>query len=79
MSDHHLVLHIVGTRNEDDARNVAEEILGVEGVDDAEVDAVSGRAEVDLNENEPASIDDLTEAVQKAGFQVDHVDKPVFG
>jgi len=77
MSD--ITLHIVGMRCDDCARKVAEEILGVEGVADAEVDAAAGRADVDLVEGEPASIEALTRAVEKAGFAVDHVDKPVFG
>ena len=78
-TDRHLVLHIVGMRSEDCARKVAEEILGVEGVDDAIVDLESRRADVDLNAQDPAALDALTAAVQEAGFQVERVDRAAFG
>ena len=77
--DQHLVLHIVGMRGEECARNVAEQLLGVEGVDDVEVDLENHRADVDLNPGEPATIEALTVAVQNAGFQIERIDKPAFG
>ena len=55
------------------ARAVAESLLGVEGVDDVEVDLDRGEATIQLNEAEPASRDELIKAVQGAGYTVDRV------
>jgi copper chaperone CopZ len=77
--DQHIVLHVVGMRSDECALNLAEHLLGVEGVDDAVVDLESRRADIDLNAQEPATLDALTTAVQEAGFQIERVDQPAFG
>lgn len=78
-TDKHIVLHVVGMRGEEDALNLAEHLLGVEGVDDASVDLEARTADVMFNEQEPASVDAVNRAVQDAGFQVESIDKSVFG
>lgn len=75
----HIVLHIVGMRGEEDALTLAEHLLGVEGVDDASVDFEAHTADVVFNEQEPATVDAVTRAVQDAGLQIESIDKPVFG
>lgn len=77
--DYHLTLHIVGMRGDQCALNLAEHLLGVEGVDDVEVDLETHRADIDLNPGEPATEDALRAAVQTAGFQIERIDRPSFG
>lgn len=56
------------------ARKVAESLLGVEGVDDVEVDMEQNRVRVELDEHEPANQEDLVKAVDEAGFVVDRIE-----
>lgn len=78
-TDQHLVLHIIGMRGEECTLKVAEQLLGVEGVDDASVDLESRTAAVDLNSAEPATEEALAAAVQEAGFQIERVEHAAFG
>ena len=70
------LLTVRGMDNGDSVRRVAESLLGVEGVDDVQVDAQLHVARVRLNELEPADETDLTHAVEEAGFQVERVQMP---
>ena len=55
------------------ARVVAESLLGVEGVDDVEVDLDRATATIELNEAEPASRESLIKAVHDAGYSIGQV------
>jgi copper chaperone CopZ len=61
---------------DDCVRRVAESLLGVEGVDDVEVELEERRVRVDLSEHEPAEESALVEAVRDAGFTVDQIQMP---
>ena len=65
-----------GMDDGDSVRRVAESLLGVEGVDDVQVDSQHHLARVRLNDLEPAAETDLTRAVEEAGFQVERVQMP---
>ena len=67
------LLTVRGMDSGDSVRRVAESLLGVEGVDDVQVDEPARVARVQLNELEPAAEVDLTQAVEEAGFQVESV------
>jgi copper chaperone CopZ len=69
----HITVQVKGMHCEDCVRRVAEAILGVEGVEDAEVDLESGLAEIALNENEPASEAAIADAVREAGYESQRV------
>ena len=74
MEQYDRVLHIAGMRCGDCVRKVAEALLGVEGVADAEVSLEDGRAEVLLSELGPASEQALIEAVDESGFTVERLE-----
>ena len=76
MIDNNATIQVKGMRCDDCVRRVAESLLGVEGVDDVEVDLERGEARVQLNENEPAERDELERAVADAGFVADRVEMP---
>ena len=62
---------IAGLMSEDDVREVAERLLGVEGVDDVQLDLGDRRAFIQLSEGDAASEEDLRQAVRQAGFDVE--------
>jgi copper chaperone len=64
-------LSIRGMTCGDCARVVAESLLGVEGVDDVDVDLDRATATIELNGAEPATREALVKAVQEAGYSVD--------
>lgn len=76
MNTNEAVLQITGMKCGECVRRVAESLLGVEGVDDAEVDLETGSARVRLSEGSPASQGDLIKAVDEAGYAVDRIEMP---
>jgi copper chaperone CopZ len=74
MISHEAVLSIRGMSCGDCARNVAEWLLGVEGVADVEVRVEENRARVELDEHEPPTEADLIKAVHAAGYDVERIE-----
>ena len=68
------MLHIEGMNSGDSVREVAEALLGVEGVRDVEVDPETCRARVELDEQEPAPQDELIKAVSQTGCRVGRIE-----
>jgi len=70
MAGARIVMEVNGMHCQDCVRRVAESLLGVEGVDDVEVELERGAAVITLNEHDPADRAHLTAAVDDAGFSV---------
>jgi copper chaperone CopZ len=77
MDRNQAIVAIQGMQSEECVRLVAEVLLGVEGVDDVEVDLANASAVVTLNALSPASVDDLRQAVAEAGYSAGDIHMPV--
>lgn len=67
------VVHIRDMQTGDAVREVAEALLGVEGVSDVEMDEEQGVAVVDLVEGVQVTREDLARAVSDAGYVADQI------
>jgi hypothetical protein len=74
MTDIQATLTIDGLFSEDTARNTAEWLLGVEGVNDVEIDMEHHQALVQMDETEPPSEEELVKAVHAAGCDVQKIE-----
>ena len=70
------VVHVRNMQDGDAVREVAEALLGVEGVSDVEMDEEQGVAVVDLVDGVQVTREDLVRAVQEAGFVADQISMP---
>ena len=70
------IVHVRNMQDGDAVREVAEALLGVEGVSDVEMDEEQGVAVVDLVDGVAVTRDDLVRAVHEAGFVADQVSMP---
>lgn len=70
MANNRIIVHMKNITSGDAVREVAEALLGVEGVRDVEVDEDTGSALVELVEGVAVTHDDLRRAVHKAGYGV---------
>ena len=70
------VVHVRNMQDGDAVREVAEALLGVEGVSDVEMDEEQGVAVVDLVDGVQVTREDLVRAVQDAGFVADQISMP---
>jgi copper chaperone CopZ len=70
------IVHIRNMQTGDAVREVAEALLGVEGVSDVEMDEDQGLAVVDLVEGVQVTGDDLARAVNEAGYMADQISMP---
>ena len=70
------IVHIRNMQTGDSVREVAEALLGVEGVNDVEVDEDQGVAVVDLVDGVQVRREDLARAVADAGYMADQISMP---